>query len=81
MFRIIILVAIFLAVYPMIGNGYDQFMNDFNINEVGNFVSNMVNGLASFIDNFKSLGEIDEISNKNIPCTNCWYIISTMFDV
>ena len=50
----IILVAIFLAVYPMIGNGYDQFMNDFNINEVGNFVSNMVNGLASFIDNFKS---------------------------
>ena len=54
MFRLIILVAIFFAVYPMIGNGYDQFMNDFNINEVGNFVSNMVNGLASFIDNFKS---------------------------
>jgi len=54
MFRIIILVAIFLAVYPMIGNGYDQFMNDFSINGVGNFVSNMVNGFASFIDNFKS---------------------------
>ena len=54
MFRIIILVAIFLAVYPMIGNGYEQFMTDFRINEVGNFVSNMVNGFASFIDNFKS---------------------------
>ena len=54
MFRIIILVAIFLAVYPMIGNGYEQFMNDFNINEVGNFVSNMFNGFVSFIDNLQS---------------------------
>ena len=54
MFRLIILVAIFLAVYPMIGNGYDQFMSDFNINGVGNFVSNMVNGFADFIDNLKS---------------------------
>ena len=54
MFRIIILVAIFLAVYPMIGNGYDQFMSDFNINGVSDFVSNMFNGFVSFIDNFKS---------------------------
>ena len=54
MIRLIILFAIFLAVYPMIGNGYEQFMNDFNIKGVGDFVSNMVNGLASFIDNFKS---------------------------
>ena len=54
MFRLIILVAIFLAVYPMIGNGYDQFMSDFNINGVGNFVSNMINGFADFIDNLKS---------------------------
>ena len=57
MFRLIILVAIFLAVYPMIGNGYEQFMSDFNINGVGNFVSNMVNGFANFIDNFKSQGK------------------------
>ena len=49
MFRLIILVAIFLAVYPMIGNGYEQFMNDFSINEVGIFVSNMFNGFVSFI--------------------------------
>ena len=62
MFRLIILVAIFLAVYPMIGNGYEQFMNAFNIIGVGDFVSNMVDGLASFIDNLNSLGEIDEIS-------------------
>ena len=54
MFRIIILVAIFLAVYPMIRNGYEQFMNDFNLKEVGNFVSNMVVGLGEFIKNFKS---------------------------
>ena len=54
MFRIIILVAIFLAIYPMIGNGYEQFMDDFNIKGVGDLVSNMFNGLANFIDNFKS---------------------------
>ena len=54
MFRLIILVAIFLAVYPMIGYGYEQFMNDFNIKGVGDFVSNMLNGFASFVDNLKS---------------------------
>ena len=54
MFRLIILVAIFLAVYPMIGNGYEQFMSDFNINGVGEFVSNMFNGVASFINNLQS---------------------------
>ena len=54
MFRLIILVAIFFAVYPMIGNGYEQFMTDFNINGVGNFVSNMIDGLSDFIDNLNS---------------------------
>ena len=54
MFRIIILVAIFLAVYPMIGNGYEQFMSDFNINGVGEVVSNIVTGFTNLIDNFKS---------------------------
>jgi hypothetical protein len=54
MFRLIILVAIFFAVYPMIGNGYDQFMTDFSINGVGDVVSNIFNGLANFVDNFKS---------------------------
>ena len=54
MFRLIILVAIFLAVYPMIGNGYEQFLNDFNIKGVGDFVSIMVNGFADLIDNLNS---------------------------
>ena len=54
MFRLIILVAIFFAVYPMIGNGYEQFMTDFDLNGVGEVVSNMFNGLANLVDNFKS---------------------------
>ena len=54
MFRLIILVAIFFAVYPMIGNGYEQFMSDFNIKGGGDFVSNMINGFADFIDNLQS---------------------------
>jgi len=54
MFRLIILVAIFLAVYPMIGNGYDQFMSDFSFNEAGEVVSNIFTGIANFIDNLKS---------------------------
>ena len=54
MFRLIILIAIFFAVYPMIGNGYSQFMSDFNINGVGEIVSNMITGIGNFIDNLKS---------------------------
>ena len=54
MFRLIILVAIFLAVYPMIGNGYDEFMSDFSLNGVGDLVSNIFNGIANFVDNLKS---------------------------
>ena len=39
MIRLIILFAIFLAVYPMIGDGWSAFSNDFNIAGVSNFVS------------------------------------------
>ena len=46
MIKMIIIVAIFFAVYPMIGNGYEQFTNDFNLNGISDWV-------ASFIDNFK----------------------------
>ena len=42
MIRLIILFAIFLAVYPMIGDGWAQFSNDFNVAEVSNFVSEMI---------------------------------------
>ena len=42
MIRLIILFAIFLAVYPMIGDGWVQFSNDFNIAAVTDFVSETI---------------------------------------
>jgi len=39
MIRLIILFAIFLAVYPMIGDGWAQFSNDVNIAAVTDFIS------------------------------------------
>ena len=42
MIRLIILFAIFLAVYPMIGEGWAHFSNDFNIAGVSNFVSEQI---------------------------------------
>jgi len=42
MIRLIILFAIFLAVYPMMGEGWAQFSNDFNVAGVTNFVSELV---------------------------------------
>jgi hypothetical protein len=42
MIRLIILFAIFLAVYPMIGDGWAQFSNDFDIAGVTNFVSEQI---------------------------------------
>ena len=42
MIRLIILFAIFLAVYPMIGDGGAQFSNDFNVAGVSDFVSETI---------------------------------------
>ena len=42
MIRLIILFAIFLAVYPMVGEGWAQFSNDFNIAAVTDFVSETI---------------------------------------
>jgi hypothetical protein len=42
MIRLIILFAIFLAVYPMIGEGWAQFSSDFNITAVTDFISEMI---------------------------------------
>ncbi len=53
MFRLIILVAIFFAVYPMIGNGYEQFMNDFNLDGAFNIISNMFAGIVELVDTIK----------------------------
>ena len=45
MIKLIILFAIFLAVYPMIGDGWAQFSNDFNVAAVTDFVSGLVANL------------------------------------
>ena len=50
MIRLIILFAIFLAVYPMIGDGYAQLSEDFNVDGVFNFVSNIVASLSELVD-------------------------------
>ena len=42
MIRLIILFAIFLAVYPMIGDGWTQFSNDINLTAVSDFISEMI---------------------------------------
>jgi len=42
MIRLIILFAIFLAVYPMIGDGWAQFSNDFNIAAVTDWISETI---------------------------------------
>jgi len=42
MIRLIILFAIFLAVYPMIGDGWTQFSNDFNVAGVSNWISEQI---------------------------------------
>ena len=47
MIKMIIIVAIFFAVYPMIGSGYEQFANDFNINGISNWLTNFINNLNS----------------------------------
>ena len=45
MIRLIILCAIFLAVDPMIGDGWAQFSNDFNVAAVSEFVSETIANL------------------------------------
>ena len=49
MIRLIILFAIFLAVYPMIGDGWAQFSNDVSVDGVFNFISNMFASLSGMI--------------------------------
>ena len=42
MIRLIILFAIFLAVYPMIGDGWAQFSADINLTAVIDFISGLI---------------------------------------
>ena len=58
MFRLIILVAIFFAVYPMIGNGYEQFASDFNVDALTSSISNIFNWMVGIVDNLQSEGEL-----------------------
>ena len=50
MIRLIILFAIFLSVYPMIGDGWAQFSNDVNVDGVFSFISKMVASLSEMVD-------------------------------
>ena len=50
MIRLIILFAIFLAVYPMIGDGWAQFSDDVNVDGVFNFISNIIASLSGIVD-------------------------------
>jgi hypothetical protein len=53
MIRLIILICIFLAVYPMIGTGYEQFTNDFHLSAVSDFFRNILDSLSGLIDRLK----------------------------
>jgi len=53
MIRLIILFAIFLAVYPMIGDGWAQFSNDVSVDGVFNVISHMIAGLSDLVDKLK----------------------------
>jgi len=50
MIRLIILFAIFLAVYPMIGDGWEAFSSDFGIESVGSIISHIIAGLSNIVD-------------------------------
>jgi TM2 domain-containing membrane protein YozV len=41
------LIAIFFAVYPMIGKGYDQFIADFNLQGLIDWISQTIQNLRS----------------------------------
>jgi len=45
MIKLIILFAIFLAVYPMIGDGWAQFSADFNVQGILHSLSEMIDKL------------------------------------
>ena len=60
MIRLIILFAIFLAVYPMIGDGWAQFSNDFNVDGVFNVISHMIAGLSELVDKLQGSGKKNE---------------------
>jgi len=53
MIRLAILFAIFLAVYPMIGEGWEQFSTDVNLNAVIDWVGQLFAGLSETVSKLK----------------------------
>jgi hypothetical protein len=53
MIRLIILICVFLAVYPYIGTGYEQFTNDFNLSAVSEIFRNILDSIMGLIDKLK----------------------------
>lgn len=54
MIRLVILVAIFFAVYPYVGTGFDAFSQDVNLDAISNVIGSIVSGLAEIIDKLKT---------------------------
>lgn len=53
MIRLIILICVFLAVYPYIGTGYDQFVNDFNLSAVSEVIGNIFDSVLGIVERLK----------------------------
>jgi len=53
MIKFIIMICIFLAVYPMIGSGYEQFAKDFHLSAVSDVFRSILDSLSVLIDRLK----------------------------
>jgi len=53
MIKFIIMICIFLAVYPMIGSGYEQFAKDFHLSAVSDVFRSILDSLSGLIDRLK----------------------------
>lgn len=54
MIRLIILVAVFFAVYPYIGVGFEQFTNDFNLSAISDTFESITEFVKETFNRFKS---------------------------
>lgn len=56
MIRIVIIILVFLAIYPLIGNGANKFINDFHLQRLafdfkGYFLDTLIN-ISAELQNF-----------------------------
>jgi hypothetical protein len=54
MIRLIILVAIFFAVYPYIGTGFEQFTKDVNVSAIADTFNSITEFVKGIFNKFKS---------------------------